>query len=104
MGEQARDLCFESAGAHDLAERGVGGEWQQIAGDIEGAGLEGALVGLGLEGFGARDAAAKQLEDGGGGALVGIEELLYGLGIELRGPASSWPKSGKYQPDLRKFW
>ena len=54
VGEQARDLGFEGAGADDLAERGVGGERKQVAGDVEGAGAEGALVGLGLEGLGAR--------------------------------------------------
>jgi hypothetical protein len=53
VGEQAGDLGFEGAGVDDLAERGVGGQREQVAGNVEGAGFEGALVGLGLEGFGA---------------------------------------------------
>ena len=56
MGEQAGDLCLEGAGVDDLAQRGVGGQRQQVAGNVEGAGLEGALEGLGLEGVGAGNA------------------------------------------------
>ena len=83
MGEQARDLSFEGAGAHDLAERGIGCQRQQIAGDVEGAGAESALVSLQLQGFGARNAAAEQVEDSGADMLVGIEEAFYGFGVEL---------------------
>ncbi len=83
MREQAGDLGFKSAGADDLAERGVGGEREQVAGDVEGAGAEGALVGFGLEAFRACDALAEQIEDGGADALVGGEEAVDGLGIEL---------------------
>ena len=71
VGEQARDLGFKGAGADDLAERGVGGQRKQVAGDVEGAGAEGALVGFGLEALRARDAAAEEIENGGGDALVG---------------------------------
>ena len=83
VGEQAGDLGFEGAGADDLAERGVGGQRKQVAGHVEGAGLEGALVGFGLEGFRTGDAAAEEFEDGRGGALVGGKEILDGLGVEL---------------------
>ncbi len=57
VGEQARDLGFKGAGADDLAERGVGGQRKQVAGDVEGAGAEGALVGFGLQCLRPRDAA-----------------------------------------------
>jgi hypothetical protein len=77
VGEQARDLGFEGAGADDLAERGVGGQRKQVAGDVEGAGFEGALVGLGLEGLGA-GTRRRRIENGGGGALVGGEEIFDG--------------------------
>ena len=80
VGEQARDLGFEGAGADNLAERGIGGQGKQVAGDIEGARAEGALVGLGLDIFGARDAAVEQIEDGGAGALVRSKELADGFG------------------------
>ena len=83
MAEQAGDLGFQGAGVHDLAERGVGGERKQVAGHVECAGLEGALVGLGLHGFGTGDAAAQGIENGRGGALVSVEEARNGLGIKL---------------------
>ncbi len=55
-GEEAGDLGFEGAGVDDLAERGVGGEGEEVAGDVEGAGLEGAGVGVLLHGVRAGDA------------------------------------------------
>ena len=76
MGEQPRDLGFQGAGVDDLAERGVGGQGQQIAGYVKGAGLEGAGEVLGLDGLGARDAALEGGEDGGGGALVGVNKAV----------------------------
>ena len=85
MREQPGDLGFERACVDDLAERGIGGERQQVAGDVEGAGLEGALVGLGLHRLGARDALAQGFVDGSGGALVGGEEILDGVRVEFGG-------------------
>ena len=76
MGEQAGDLGFQCAGVDDLAERGVGGERKQITGHVEGAGLESALVGLGLQGFRAGTRRRSSFEDGGGDALVGGKEIL----------------------------
>ena len=101
--EQAGDLSFERAGADDLPERGVCGEGQQVPGDVEGAGTESALVGLGLEAFGVRDTAAEQIENGGTGALVGREEVLNRAGVEAFRRCVAG-ESGKYQPDSRKFW
>ena len=83
MREEAGDLRFERAGVDDLAEGGVGGERQQVAGDVEGAGLEGAVVGFGLHRLGAGDALAQGFVNGGGGALVGGEEIFDGIGVEL---------------------
>ena len=71
VGEQAGDLGFKSAGAHNLAERRICSQWKQIAGHIKGARFESPLVGLGLEGLRARDPVAQQLENCRRGALVG---------------------------------
>ena len=46
MRKQVRDLVLERAGVDDLAQRGVGRQRQQVAGDVEGAGPQRALVGL----------------------------------------------------------
>ena len=62
--EQAGDLGFEGAGVDDLAERCVGSQGEQVAGDVEGAGLQRALVGLGLHLCGARNATAQGLQNG----------------------------------------
>ncbi len=59
MREQARDLGFERAGAHDLAERCICGKRKQVAGDIESPRLERTLVRLRLQGLRAGDATAK---------------------------------------------
>ena len=67
-GEQARDLGLERAGVDDLAERGVGCERQQVAGDVEGAGLQGALVGFGLHRLGLRDGGLQGFEHAGADA------------------------------------
>ena len=67
-----------------MAKRRVGGQRQQVAGHVEGAGAERALVGLGLQRLGARDAAAQQFKNRGGNALVGAEKILDGLGVKLR--------------------
>jgi len=83
VGEQAGDLGFEGACVDDLAERGVGGEGEQVAGYIEGAGFEGALVGIGLEGRRARDTAAQDLKNGGRGALIGVEQIVDGAGVKI---------------------
>jgi hypothetical protein len=76
VGEQAGDLRLKSTSVDDLPQRGVGGQREQIACYVEGTGLEGALVGVGLESFGARHAVAQGFENGGGGGLVGGEEFL----------------------------
>ena len=46
VGEQVRNLRFQRAGIDDFAERRVGGQGQQITGDVEGTGAQGALVGI----------------------------------------------------------
>ena len=63
VGEQAGDLGFEGAGVDDLAERGVGGQREQVAGHVKGAGLEGALVGFRLQSLGTGDAAARAAQE-----------------------------------------
>ena len=90
VGEQAGDLGFKGAGVDDLAEGGVGGQREQVAGYIEGAGLEGALVGFRLEGFRTGNAAAEGLKDGRGGALVGGEKVVDGLGVEVGGGGGNY--------------
>jgi len=85
VGEQAGNLRFKGAGTDDLAEGRVGGEREQVAGYIKGAGFQSALVCLGLEGIRAGDAAAKRFKDLGGGALVGGEEIADGAGVEVGG-------------------
>ncbi len=80
-GEEAGDLGFEGSSVDDLAERGIGGEREEVAGDIEGAGLEGAIVGVGLHGVGAREGGFESFEHPGAGVLVGGEEGFYGGGV-----------------------
>ena len=46
MRKQVRHLVFERARVDDLTQRSVGRERQQVAGNIEGAGPQRALVGL----------------------------------------------------------
>ena len=94
-GEQAGDLVFEGAGADDLAERGVGGERQQVAGDVEGAGLEGAGVGGVVHAGGLGDGGFEGFEHVGADFVVGGEERFDGGGVggglrrrELRGCTS----------------
>ena len=101
-GEQAGDLRLEGAGVDDLAERGVGGERQQVAGDVEGAGLEGAVVGLVLHGGGLGDGALEGLQHAGADGVVGGEEGFDCGGVG--GGLASGASCGVYQPDLRKFW
>ena len=79
--EQAGDLRLERASVDNLAKGGVGGQRKQKAGYVEGAGFEGALVGVGLESIRAGDAATQGFKNLGGGALVGGEEILDGFGI-----------------------
>ena len=79
-GEQARDLRLQRAGVDDLAERGVRRQRQQIAGHVEGAGLQRALVGLGLHLFGPRDGGLQGLEHAGADVVVGGEEGFDGGG------------------------
>ena len=81
--EQAGDLGFESAGADNLAKRSIGCQREQIAGHVEGACLQGPLIGFGLERLGAGDAAAQQFKNSRGGALVGGEEILHRVGVKL---------------------
>ncbi len=80
-GEQAGDLGFEGAGVDDLAERGVGGEREQVAGEVEGAGLEGAGVGLVLHPGGLGDGALEGVEHPGADGVVGGEEGFDGGGV-----------------------
>ncbi len=42
--EQVRDLDLQRTGVDDLAQRRVGSQRQQVARDVEGAGLQRALV------------------------------------------------------------
>ena len=44
--EQARDLRLQGARVHNLSQRGVGRQRQQVAGNVKGARPQGALVGL----------------------------------------------------------
>ena len=83
VGEQARDLGFQRAGVHDLAQRGVGGQGKQVAGHVKGAGLEGALVGLGLHGLRAGNTPAQRIKNRVVDALVGAKEVFDGFGIKL---------------------
>ncbi len=89
-GEQTSDLGFEGAGVDDLAERGVGGEREQVAGNVKGACLEGARIGLVREGLGLGDAHLERLEDGGGGFSVGGEKAINGARVKLLCRARSW--------------
>ena len=82
-GEQPGDLCFQGSGAHNLPERGIGGQRKQIPGHVEGAGFQRALVGFRLQRLRARNAAAQQLQHCRGGALVGGEEVLDRMRVEL---------------------
>ena len=54
-----------------------------MTGDVEGTGLKRPVIGLGLHGFGAGDALPEGVVDGNSDALVGGEELVYRLGVEL---------------------
>ncbi len=100
-GEQAGDLGFEGAGVDDLAERGVGGEGEEVAGDVEGAGLEGAVVGVRLHRVGRGMALGEGVEHVLAEVLVGGEEGLDGGGV---GGGLGPSVAGVNQPDLRKSW
>ena len=52
---------------------------------------------------GAGNALAQGIVDGGGGALVGGEEVFDGVGCRVWRRRHLMPKSGKYQPDFWKF-
>ncbi len=84
VGEQAGNLGFKGAGTHNLPEGCVGGQWEQVTGDVEGARFQRAFVSVGLEGFRAGDAAAQGLKNSRRSALVGSEKILYGFAEELR--------------------
>ncbi len=99
-GEQAGDLRFERAGIDDLAERGIRGKRQKVASDVEGAGLEGALVGLGLHGLGLRDSGLERGEHAGADLVVGDERGAPTAAVNL---GVSEPSAGVNQPERRKF-
>ena len=100
-GEQAGDLGLEGARVDDLAERGVGREREEVAGDVKGAGLEGAVVGVGLHLRRAGDAGLEGGEHALADLVVGGEEGLDGLGV---GGGAAAPSAGVNQPELRKSW
>ena len=85
MREQPRNLRFQGARVHDLAQGRVGRERQQVARHVEGPRLQGAVVGLRLHRLGAGDALAQGFVDGGGGALVGGEKVVDRIAVEFGG-------------------
>ena len=74
VGKQPRYLGLERASADDLAQGGIGGQRQQVAREIEGAGLQRALVALGLQSLRALDAPAQRIEHRAAGLAVGFKQ------------------------------
>src|SRR5262249_41165172 len=44
VGQESRDLCLKSSRVHDLSERRVSGQRQQVARDVEGTSFKRAIV------------------------------------------------------------
>jgi len=80
-GEQSRHLGFERPRIHNLAQRGVGRERQQVARCIERASLQGPRVGIFFHLIGTRDYPLERLKHAGTEFVVGGEEALDGLGV-----------------------
>ena len=83
MGEQPRDLGLQRPRIHNLAQRGVGSQGQQVARYVKGARLERSLVGVRWHGFRAGNTPAQSIKDRRGGSLVGVKKLFDILGVEL---------------------
>jgi hypothetical protein len=80
--KQVRYLGFQSAGIDDLPQRCVGRERQQVAGNVEGAGSQGALVGVRLHVAGARSDAGEIFKGRPRDFFVGGEEGVDGVAIQ----------------------
>src|SRR5580704_8937319 len=80
VGKQARNLGFERSGIHDLAQRGIGGQWQQVAGYVKSPGPQGAVEGFLFHLRGASDASAEVLKHGLAAGVILSKERLDGLG------------------------
>ena len=74
--QQARDLRLQRARIDDLAEGSVGGQRQQIARYVEGAGAQGALVRLLLHVDGTRRAFLQVAEHARRDSLILGEKVL----------------------------
>ena len=80
--EQVRDLVLQRPRIHDLAQRGVGGQGQEVAREVEGARAQRALVDLRLHLRGPWRALLQIAEHPLGGALVLGEQELDGFAVE----------------------
>lgn len=80
-GFEAADLFFEGADAGDLADVGGDGPEEEVAGDVEGAGSDVALVGVGLHVVRAGELGGEMGEGCVVDEAVGGEESLAG-GLE----------------------
>ena len=81
-GLEAADLLFEGADAGDLADVGGDGPEEEVAGDVEGAGGDVALVGVGLHVVGPGELARQMSEGRVVDEAIGGEEGVAG-GLEL---------------------
>ena len=84
--KQARNLRLQRPGVHNLAQRRIGCERQQVARRIEGPRLQGALVALLLHAFGTRQSAPQRLGHPVAQALVGGKQRVHG-GVVLHARA-----------------
>src|ERR1035437_6205929 len=83
--EEVGDLVFQRAGVDDLPERGVSGERQQIARDVEGAGAQNALVSVRLHFGGLGRDAGEIFERPLRNFFIGRKQGLDGFAIESPG-------------------
>ena len=91
-GAQAADLLLEGPDAGDLADASGNAEQQQVAGDVEGAGGDVALVGVGLHRLRPRKRGGEVFHHAGVNRAIGGEQgrggafVVGGLGgVEPRG-------------------
>ena len=95
---QAADLPLQRADAGDLADAGRDAEEQRVAGDVEGARGDVALVGVGLHVVGTREFFGQMLQDALVNLVIGVEQLLRGCRVS-GAPASS---GGVTKPEREK--
>src|SRR4029077_6989644 len=78
---QSADLALEGADAGDLADAGWNAEEKSVAGHVEGARGNVALVALGLHLFGARNASGQMLAKLSVNFVIGGQQARASRGV-----------------------